>query len=85
MFGVDLTAIVSAVALFLVGAIKVVWGQKKKAQKRAEKAEAHLELRENVDAADDKIEAESTSRRAEAKKEIEDGEIPSILRNRNRS
>ena len=75
-----ITAFLALVAAFFGISSRVHKGRAKRAEKRAEAAERKVEL----SGKHAKIEETAVSRRVQARKEIENDEIPDILRNRNR-
>ena len=74
------TALLALVAAFFGISSRVHKGRAKRAERRAEIAERANELADKHAS----IDKEAVSRRVQARKEIENDEIPDILRNRNR-
>ena len=74
------TALLALVAAFFGISSRVHKGRAKRAERRAEIAERANELADKHA----KIAKDAVSRRVQARKEIENDEIPDILRNRNR-
>ena len=58
----------------LLGFLKLSMARTKRATKRAERAEAGLELRSDIEESDTELSRDLSSRKAEIKKELEEGD-----------
>jgi len=74
MLKAKLYAIFAGIVAFLLALVKILWGRAQKQKKRADRAEAHVVFKEQVEDADSELSKDLSSRKAEISKEIKDGE-----------
>ena len=74
MLKAKLYAILGGVVAFLLALVKIFAGKAKRAEKRADRAEAQVVFKEAVEDSDSELSKDLESRKAEISKEIKDGE-----------
>ena len=83
MIRAKLYAILAAIGLALVAALKVVTMQRDAAREDARRAKKHLDERKKIVEAEKVIKAETKEQKAKAVEAIKRGEVPDNIRNRN--
>lgn len=83
MIKAKLYAILAAIGMFLVAALKVVTMQRDAAREDARRAKKHLDERKKIVQAEKAIKAETKEQKAKAVEAIKRGEVPDNIRDRN--
>ncbi len=65
MLKAKLYTILGGIGLFLLGLVKVLWGRVQKQKKRADRAEAELEFKDDVDEMETELDSNYQPHRAE--------------------
>ena len=81
MFGILKTKLIAASAVLialLLGLLKFFMARSRSATKRAERAEAGLQRQSDIEESDSELSKDLSSRKAEIKKELEDGSVESL-------
>ncbi len=79
MLKAKLYAIFAGIGLFLLGLVKLFAGKAKRAEKRADRAEAQVVFKEKVEDSDSELSKDLSSRKAQIKKEIKEGKTVKSL------
>lgn len=83
MIRAKLYAILAAIGLALVAALKIVTMQRDAAREDARRAKKHLDERKKIVKAEKEIKAEMKEQKAKAVEAIKRGEVPDNIRDRN--
>ncbi len=83
MIKAKLYAILAAIGMFLVAALKIVTMQRDAAREDARRAKKHLDERKKIVQAEKAIKAETKEQKAKAVEAIKRGEVPDNIRDRN--
>ena len=79
MLKAKLYAIFAGIGLFLLGLVRVLWGRVQAQKKRADRAEAQVVFKEQVEESDSELSRDLSSRKAKIKKDLEEGETVESL------
>lgn len=83
MIKAKLYAVLAAIGLALVAALKVVTMQRDAAREDARRAKKHLDERKKIVKAEKEIKADMKEQKAKAVEAIKRGEVPDNIRDRN--
>ena len=83
MIKAKLYAILAAIGLGLVAALKVVTMQRDAAREDANRAKKHLDERKKIVAAQKEVKVAKKKAEAKAMEDIKNGKMPNNIRNRN--